>query len=174
MAEGKLHFATVMSLDPGDYVVLDNLVIKVLNTPRKEIKKGIAKVYGKTASHITHRQVEVTTSVSTEQLVPRLDDDFNLESFTVDAGQVLERAEWPDLPVIYVDLALEVRYTDAFGSCEVIDASGFYVRRPDGDGTFHTYVSLDGESVLDQSSGDRVISYRAAEVADFVAEGVVN
>jgi hypothetical protein len=172
MAENGLHFASVLEIGPGDYVVLDNLVIKVLNTPRKEIRKGIAKVFGKTASHVTHHQVEVTTSVSTEQLIPRLDDDFDLPSFTVDSGQILKRDEWPDLPVIYVDLAREVRYTDAFGSCEVIDASGFYVRRPDGDGTFHTYVSLDGESVLDQSSGDRIFSYRAAEVADFVAAGV--
>lgn len=170
MAEGKMHFAPVLALDPHDYVVIDNLVMEVVNTPREEIKDGIAKVVGKTAGHAAHRRLEVTTDISTEQMVPRLDDDFNLEGYDVDAGKVLTRDEWPDLPVIFVDLAREVRFTDAFGNCQVADVSGFYVRRTHGYDGFHTYLSLDGQSELDQSAGDRIIRWRKATPTDFVAE----
>lgn len=170
MAEGKMHFAPILALDPRDHVVIDNLLLEVVNTPREEIKDGIARVVGKTASHVSHHSVEVATAISTEQMVPRLDDDFNMDTYDIDNGQVLTRDEWPDLPVIFVDLAREVRYTDAFGNCKVEEVSGFYVRRTHGQDGFHTYLSLDGQSELDQSAGDRIIKWRKATPTDFVAE----
>ena len=170
MAEDRLHFAPVTSLDRGDYVVIDNLLLRVVNTPRADIEDGIAKVVGITASHVASHKVEVTTRVSTEQLVPRLDDDFNVGVYDIDAGKVLIRDAWPDQPVIYVDLAREVRFTDARGSHEVVDVSGFYVRHDDDRDGFHSYLSLDGESNLDQSAGDRIIRWRKAAPADFAVE----
>ena len=171
MAEGGLHFASVLEIDPGDYVVLDNLVIEVSNSPRHAIKDGVAEIKGRTASHAAHHRVPVTTGISTEQMLPRLDDDFDLDACDVDAGQILSRSAWPDLPVIYVELAREVRFAGALGGCQVRDVNGFYVRRSDGDGAHHVYTSLGGESVLDASTGDRIISWREARPADFVAAG---
>lgn len=170
MAEDRLHFAPVTSLDRGDYVVIDNLLLTVVNTPRAEIEDGIAKVVGRTASHVASRRVEVTARVSTEQLVPRLDDDFDVEVYDIDAGRVLIRDAWPDQPVIYIDLAREVRFTDAYGSSEVVDVSGLYVRHDSDHGGLHSYLSLDGKSNLDQSAGDRIIRWRGARPADFIVE----
>lgn len=171
MAEDRLHFAPVTSLDPGDYAVIDNLLLRVENTPREEIEDGIATVVGRTASHVASHRREVTVRVSTEQLVPRLDEDFNVAGYDIDAGRVLVRDTWPDPPVIYVDLAREVRLTDAYGGSEVVDVSGFYVRHEDDDYSgFHSYLSLDGKSILDQSAGDRIIRWRKARPADFVVE----
>lgn len=173
MAGGGLHFASVLEIDSGDYVVLDNLMIEVTNTPRHEIEGGLAKVCGLVVDNRDNCRVKVTTGVGVEQLIPRLDDDFNLEAHVVEAGTVLYSSEWPDLPVICVDLALELLCDNSFGNFSVEYVSGFYVRRSDGDGTHHVYTSLDGKSVLDASEGDRIIAYRAAGTADFIAAGVI-
>ena len=170
MAEDRLHFAPVTSLDRGDYVVIDNLLLRVANTPCEEVEDGVAKVVGTAASHVASHRMEVTTRVSAEQLVPRLDDDFDVEAYDIDAGQVLTRDAWPDHSVIYVDRAREMRPIDAYGNSLVVDVSGFYVRRDNDYGGPPTYVSLDGGSLLDQSAGDRITQWRKAMPADFVAE----
>lgn len=102
-------------------------------------------------------------------LIPRLDDDFNLEAYTINNGRVFEFDRWPDESVIYVDLGQEQRFMESSGTGYTVEVCGFYVKHVHSS-SFHTYVSLDGESRLDRSAGDRIIKWRKAAPIDFAAE----
>lgn len=169
MAEGKMHFAPVLALDPGDFVIIGDKVVEVDNTPRDKVDGAFAMVEGTTFSHRADSWKRVSARFSTNAMVPRLDDDFNLDAYTIDYGRVLELDRWPDGPVIYVDPGQEYRFMESSGTRYAVEVSGFYVRHVHSD-SFHTYVSLDGESLLDQSAGDRIIKWRKATPTDFVAE----
>lgn len=169
MTEGKLHFAPVLALDTGDFVIIGNKVVEVDNTPRDDVDGAFLSVRGKTVSRLEDSWKRVSARFSTSEMIPRLDDDFNLEAYTVYDGQVFEFDRWPDEPVIYVDLGQERRPMDFSGTGYTVEVSGFYVRHAHSD-SFHTYVSLDGESLLDQSAGDRIIRWRKATPTDFAAE----
>ena len=168
MAEGKMHFAPVMALDTGDFVVIGDKVVEVDNTPRDDVDGAFLSVQGTTFSHRADVWKRVSVRFSTNAMIPRLDDDFNLEAYTIDDGRVFQLDIWPDEPVIYVDLGQEHRLMEVSGTGYTVEVSGFYVRHVHSD-SFHTYVSLDGESLLDQSVGDRIIKWRKAAPTDFVA-----
>ena len=169
MAEGKMHFAPVLALDTGDFVVIGDKVVEVDNTPRNDVDGAFASVQGTTFSHRADAWKRVSARFSTNAMIPRLDDDFNLETYTIDDGRVFQLDRWPDEPVIYVDLGQEYRFMESSGTRYTVEVSGFYVRHVHSD-SFHTYVSLDGKSLLDQSAGDRIIKWRKATPTDFVAE----
>lgn len=169
MAEDKMHFAPVMSLDPGDFVIIGDRVVEVDNTPRDNVDGALAAVEGTTFSHRADARERISARFSTSAMVPRLDDDFDLGPYTLDDGRVIEPDRWPDEPVIYVDLGQENRFTGSSGSRDTVEVSGFYVRHVHSDSS-HTYVSLDGKSRLDQSVGDRIVKWRRATPAAFVAE----
>lgn len=167
MAEGKMHFAPVLALDAGDFVVIGDRIVEVDNTPRDAIDGAFLSVQGTTFSHRADDWERVSARFSTNALIPRLDDDFNLEAYTINNGRVFELDQWPDEPVIYVDLGQEYRFMESSGTGYTVEVSGFYVRHVHSD-AFHTYVSLDGESLLDQSAGDHIIQWRKAKPTDFV------
>lgn len=169
MSENRLHFAPVLALDIGDFVVIGDKVVEVDNTPRDDVDGAFLSVQGTTFSHRADAWKRVSACFSTNAMIPRLDDDFNLEAYTIDDGRVIELDRWPDEPVIYVDLGQEYRFMESSGTRYTVEVSGFYVRRAHSD-SFHTYVSLDGKSLLDQSAGDRIIKWRKATPTDFVAE----
>lgn len=169
MAEDKMHFAPVLTLDTGDFVVIGDKVVEVDNTPRDDVDGAFLSVQGTTFSHRADAWKRVSARFSTNAMIPRLDDDFNLEAYTIDNGRVFELDRWPDEPVIYVDLGQERRLMGSSGTEYTVEVSGFYVRHVHSS-SFHTYVSLDGESKLDQSVGDRIIKWRKATTTDFVAE----
>lgn len=104
MAEGKMHFAPVLALDTGDFVVIGDKVVEVDNTPRDDVDGAFLSVQGTTFSHRADNWKRVSARFSTNAMIPRLDDDFNLEAYTIDDGRVIELDRWPDEPVIYVDL----------------------------------------------------------------------
>lgn len=168
MAEGKMHFAPVLALDTGDFVVIGDRIVEVDNTPRDAIDGAFLSVQGTTFSRRADDWKRVSARFSTNALIPRLDDDFNLEAYTINNGRVFEFDRWPDESVIYVDLGQERRLMDSSGTEYTVEVSGFYVRHVHSD-SFHTYVSLDGESQLDQSVGDRIIKWRKATPTDFAA-----
>lgn len=169
MANGKMHFAPVLALDPGDFVVIGDKVVEVDNTPRDTVDGAFVMIVGTTFSHQADARKRVSARFSTNALIPRLDDDFNLEAYTINNGRVFEFDRWPDEPVIYVDLGQEYRFMESSETRYLVEVGGFYVRHVHSD-SFHTYVSLDGESQLDQSVGDRIIKWRKATPTDFVAE----
>lgn len=169
MTDGKMHFAPVLALDAGDFVVIGDKIVEVDNTPRDDIDGAFLLVQGSTFSRRADDWKRVSARFSTAAMIPRLDDDFNLEAYTIYNGRVLELDRWPDEPVIYVDLGRKRRLMDSSGTGYTADLSGFYVRHVHSR-LFHTYVSLDGESKLDQSAGDRIIKWRKATPTDFVAE----
>lgn len=169
MSKGKMHFAPVLALDPGDFVVIGDKVVEVDNTPRDAVDGAFAMIVGTTFSHQADAWKRVSARFSTNALIPRLDDDFNLEAYTINNGQVFEFDRWPDEPVIYVDLGQEQRFMESSGTRYTVEVRGFYVINIHSD-SFHTYVSLDGKSLLDQSVGDRIIKWRKAAPTDFVAE----
>ena len=169
MSEDRLHFAPVLALDPGDFVVIGDKVVEVGNTPRDNVDGARLMVEGKTFSHRADTWKRVSARFSTNALIPRLDDNFDLEAYTIDNGRVFELDRWPSEPVIYVDLAQEHRFMESSDTWHTVEVSGFYVIHIHSD-SFHTYVSLDGKSLLDQSAGDRIIKWRKATPTDFVAE----
>jgi hypothetical protein len=169
MAEGKMHFAPVLALDTGDFVVIGDRVVKVDNTPRDDVDGAFLSIVGTTFSHRSYDWKRVSARFSTNAMIPRLDDDFNLDVYTINNGRVFELDRWPDEPVIYVVLGQERRFMESSGTEYTVEVSGFYVRHVHSD-SFHTYVSLDGKSLLDQSAGDRIIKWRKATPTDFVAE----
>lgn len=169
MAEGKMHFAPVLALDAGDFVVIGDRVVEVDNTPRDNVDGAFLSVQGTTFSHQADDWKRVSARFSTNAMVPRLDDDFDLDVYTIINGRVFELDRWPDEPVIYVDLGQERRLMDSSGTGYIVEVSGFYVRHVHSS-SFHTYVSVDGKSLLDQSAGDRIIKWRKAKPTDFVAE----
>ena len=169
MTEGKMHFAPVLALDTGDFVVIGDKVVEVDNTPRDDVDGAFLSVQGTTFSHRADAWKRVSARFSTNAMIPRLDDDFNLETYTIDNGKVFQLDRWPDEPVIYVVLGQERRFMESSGTEYTVEVSGFYVRHVHSD-SFHTYVSLDGESLLDQSAGDRIIKWRKATPTDFVVE----
>lgn len=169
MADGKMHFAPVLALDAGDFVVIGDRIVEVDNTPRDAIDGAFLSVQGTTFSRRAGDGRRVSARFSTNALIPRLDDDFNLEAYTINNGRVFEFDRRPDESVIYVDPGQEYRFMESSGTRYTVEVSGFYVRHGHSD-SFHTYVSLDGESLLDQSAGDRIIKWRKATPTDFVAE----
>lgn len=169
MADGKMHFAPVRALDPGDFVVIGDRVVEVDNTPRDAAEGAYLTVEGTTLSQHADHWERVSKRFGTADMIPRIDDDFDFEGCSIDNGRVIELDRWPDEPVIYVDLGQEYRFMGSSGTRYTVEVSGFYVRRVHSD-SFHTYVSLDGESLLDQSAGDRIIQWRKAKPTDFVAE----
>lgn len=70
MAEGKMHLAPVMAIDPGDRTIIDNLVVEVVSTPHKEIKGGIARAVGRAFGHAASGRAMTLAAVSTEQMIP--------------------------------------------------------------------------------------------------------
>ena len=169
MAEGKMHFAPVLALDVGDFVVIEDKIVEVDNTPRYAVDGAVLYVQGTTFSHRADVWQRISASFSTNAMIPKLDDDFNLDEYTIDDGRVFQLDRWPDEPVIYVDLGQEYRSMESPGTGYTVEVSGFYVRHVHSD-SFHTYVSLDGESLLDPSAGDRIIKWRKAKPTDFVIE----
>lgn len=169
MAEGKMHFAPVLALDAGDFVVIEDKIVEVDNTPRDAVDGAFLSVQGTTFSHRADVWKRISASFSTNAMIPRLDDDFNLEEYTIDDGRVFQVDRWPDEPVIYVDLGQEHLFMKSSGIRYTAWVSGFYVRHAHSE-SFSTYVSLDGESLLDQSAGDRIIKWRKATPTDFVAD----
>lgn len=169
MAEGKMHFAPVLALEAGDFVVIGDRIVEVDNTPSDAIDGAFLSVQGTTFSHRADDWERVSARFSTNALIPRLDDDFNLEAYTINNGRVFEFDRWPDEPVIYVDRGKEQRFRESSGTRYTVEVCGFYVKHVHSS-SFHTYVSLDGESKLDQSVGDRIIEWRKAVPTDFVAE----
>lgn len=169
MAENKMHFAPVLALDAGDFVVIEDKIVEVDNTPRDAVDGAFLSVQGKTFSHRADVWKRVSARFSTNAMIPRLDDDFNLEEYTIDDGRVFQLDRWPDEPVIYVDLGQEHRFMESSGTRYTVEVSGFYVRHVHSNSS-RTYVSLDGESLLDQSAGDRILKWRKAAPIDFAAE----
>lgn len=169
MAESKMHFAPVQALDAGDFVVIGDKIVEVDNIPCNAIDGAFLSIQGTTFSPQAYDRKRVSARFSTGAMIPRLDDDFNLGVYTINNGRVFEFDRWPDEPVIYVDLGQEHRFMESSGTGYTREVSGFYVRHVHSD-SFHTYVSLDGESLLDQSAGDRIIKWRKAAPTDFVAE----
>lgn len=169
MADGKMHFAPVLALDPGDFVVIGDRVVEVDNTPRDAAEGAYLTVEGTTLSQHADHWERVSKRFGTADMIPRIDDDFDFEGCSIDNGRVIALDRWPDEPVIYVDLGQEYRFMGSSGTRYTVEVSGFYVRHVHSD-SFHTYVSLDGESLLDQSAGDHIIQWRKAKPTDFVAE----
>jgi hypothetical protein len=168
MAEDKMHFAPVLALETGDFVVIGDKVVEVDNTPRDAVDGAFAMVEGTTFSHRADNWKRVSARFSTNAMIPRFDDDFDFEAYSIDDGRVIELDRWPDEPVIYVGLAQENRFSEAAGTRHPTGVCGFYVKHSLG-ASHHAYISLDGKSMLDQASGDRIIKWRKAEPADFVA-----
>lgn len=164
-----MHFAPVLALDAGDFVVIGDKVVEVDNTPRDNVEGAFLRLEGTTFGHRADDWRRVSARFSTNAMIPRLDDDFNLDVYTINDGQVIELDRWPDEPVIYVDLGQEYRFMESSETRYLVEVGGFYVRHIHSD-SFHTYVSLDGKSRLDQSVGDRIIKWRKATPTDFVAE----
>jgi hypothetical protein len=169
MAEGKMHFAPVLALDAGDLVVIEDKIVEVDNTPRDAVDGAFLSVQGTTFSHRADVWKRISARFSTHAMIPRLDDDFNLEEYTIYDGRVFQLDRWPDEPVVYVDLGQEHRFMESSGTGYAVEVSGFYVRHVHSNSS-HTYVSLDGESQLDQSAGDRILKWRKATPIDFAAE----
>nr|DAV81476.1 MAG TPA: hypothetical protein [Caudoviricetes sp.] len=169
MAEGKMHLASVLTRDPHDYVVIGGKIVEVDNTPRDAIDGAFLSVQGTTYSPSEYDRKRVSARFSTNVMIPRLDDDFNLDAYTINNGQVFELDRWPNEPVIRVELGQARRLMDSFGTEYTVEVSGFY-GKPGHSDSSHTYVSLDGDSLLDQSAGDRIIKWRKATPTDFVAE----
>ena len=169
MAEGQMHLAPVLALDPGDFVVIGDRVVEVDNTPRDGVDGAYLTVEGTTLSQNADHWERVSKRFGTADMIPRFDDDFDFEGCSIDNGRVIGLDQWPDEPVIYVYLGQEYRFMESSGTGYTVEVSGFYVRHVHSD-SFHTYVSLDGESLLDPSAGDQIIQWRKAKPTDFVTE----
>lgn len=161
MDRDMMRFARILELEIGDLVVIGDKVVEVDNTPRDAVDGAHLMVEGTTFSPRADTRKRVSARFSTNALIPRLDDDFDLEAYSIDNGKVFELDRWPDEPVIYVALAQENRFAGSTRTTHTLEVSGFYVKHVHSN-SFHTYVSLDGESLLNQSAGDRIISWRKA------------
>lgn len=169
MASDGIHFAPVIALDRGDFVIIGTRVVEVDNTPRDDVEGAYLTVEGTTLSQNADHWERVSKRFGTADMIPRIDDDFDFEGCSIDNGRVFQLDRWPNEPVIYVVLAQENRFVGSTGTTYTVEVSGFYVRHVHSD-SFSTYVSLDGESLLDQSAGDRIIKWRKATPTDFVVE----
>ena len=114
MAEGKMHFAPVLALDTGDFVVIGDRVVKVDNTPRDDVDGAFLSIVGTTFSHRSYDWKRVSARFSTNAMIPRLDDDFNLDVYTINNGRVFELDRWPDEPMIPHGMSVSLTAPAAF------------------------------------------------------------
>lgn len=193
MAEGKMHFAPVMALDTGDFVVIGDKVVEVDNTPREDVDGAFLSVHGTTFSHRADVWKRVSARFSTNAMIPRLDDDFNLDAYTIDDVKtyltVLEGAslqfrdgdlistEWPDKDLIYVDKALRKAATKRDGIYEKDEVHGLFARRYDSDGDcYYAPVEADDQGIdknwMLMEHYDIILGWRPVNIAAVLKEAI--
>lgn len=177
MAEGKMHFAPVLALDAGDLVVIGDRIVEVDNTPRDAIDGAFLSVQGTTFSHRADDWKRVSARFRTNALIPRLDDDFNLEAYPINNGRVFEFDRWPDKDLIYVEKALRKADTSRDGVFEKAEVRGLFARRYDSDGDCY-YAPVEAEAQgIDKNwmlmeHYDLILEWRPVNIAAVLREAI--